>query len=177
LQDTLGGEFDPRIYSYGHRNIQGVAFTRDGQPFLGVSVEHGPAVDDEVNQLTLGGNFGWDPVPGYNESVPMTDKTQFPDAVEAVWSSGSPTLAPSGASFIYGDEWGQYDGVLLVAMLKTQHIRAIAFDQNGNITGEEEWFKEEYGRFRSVFQASDGSVYLTTDNGGGRDVVLRVVPD
>ena len=42
------------------------------------SVEHGPSTDDEINLLVAGGNYGWDPVPGYNESVSMTDLTQVP---------------------------------------------------------------------------------------------------
>ena len=74
-----------RWFSKGHRNIQGMAFRASDD--LGVSAEHGPSTDDEVN-LLVAGNFGWDPVPGYNESVPMTDLMAFPDAIEAIWSSG-----------------------------------------------------------------------------------------
>ena len=61
----------PLIYTYGHRNVQGLAL-RPGTRQMW-SVEHGPDVDDEINLLVAGGNYGWDPVPGYNESVPMTD--------------------------------------------------------------------------------------------------------
>ena len=78
-----GAPLDPRIWSYGHRNVQGLAFRpTDG---LGVSVEHGPGTDDELNLLTEG-NFGWDPVGAggsYDESGPMTDLGKFPDAVPA----------------------------------------------------------------------------------------------
>lgn len=169
-------EGDNRVYSYGHRNIQGIAFTDDGEPFVGVTTEHGPDVDDEINEIMRGANFGWNPVPGYNERVPMTDKDEFPNAVEALWSSGSPTLAPSGATFMYGEQWGQYDGALLVAMLKTQHIRVFSFDENGNIEGQEEWYKGEYGRIRSVYQSDDGALYVTTDNGDATDVLLKITP-
>ena len=105
-------------YSNGHRNIQGMAFRSDG---IGMSAEHGPTIDDEIN-LLVSGNFGWDPVPGYNESVPMTDLEKFPDAVPAVWSSGSPTLALAGATFIEGSAWGSWDGALAVATLKAEHL-------------------------------------------------------
>ncbi|MCY3775740.1 MAG: PQQ-dependent sugar dehydrogenase, partial [Candidatus Aminicenantes bacterium] len=92
-----------RVYTYGHRNVQGLAL-RAGTSQMW-SVEHGPQRDDEINLLEAGGNYGWDPVPGYNESVPMTDLAKYPDAVEARWSSGSPTLAVSGGIFLEGSHW------------------------------------------------------------------------
>ncbi|MDZ7675779.1 MAG: PQQ-dependent sugar dehydrogenase [Acidimicrobiales bacterium] len=95
------GSGDPdvrRVFTSGHRNVQGIAF-RPGsdEPW---AVEHGPTRDDEVNRLVPGGNYGWDPGPGYDESVPMTDTAKFPDAVPARWSSGFPTIATSGADFL-----------------------------------------------------------------------------
>ena len=83
-----GNPFATRIYTYGHRNVQGLA-RRPGTDQMW-SVEHGPRVDDEINLLTAGGNYGWDPVPGYNENAPMTDVEQFPDAVEAKVVVGRP---------------------------------------------------------------------------------------
>ena len=158
-------------YSKGHRNIQGMAFRSDG---LGMSAEHGPSVDDEVN-LLLPGNFGWNPVPGYNESVPMTDLDKFPDAIEAVWSSGSPTLALSGASFIEGREWGNWNGVLAVATLKAQHLHIYYVDSEGQVTDEERVIEDE-GRLRSPRQGPDGLLYITTDGGGSGGKVLQVTP-
>ena len=78
----------PLVYTYGHRNVQGLARRPCTSQMW--SVEHGPFIDDEINLLVSGGNYGWDPVPGYNESVPMTDLTKYPAAVEAKWSSGQP---------------------------------------------------------------------------------------
>src|SRR6201999_4468660 len=59
------------LTSYGHRNVQGLAQRYDGSVW---SAEHGPDRDDEVNRLVSGGDYGWNPVPGYNEGVPMTDQ-------------------------------------------------------------------------------------------------------
>ena len=82
------------------------------------AVEHGPTIDDEINLLSAGGNYGWNPVPGYNQSVPMTDLVQFPGAIEARWSSGDPTLATSGGIFLEGAGWDEWEGRLAVAVLK-----------------------------------------------------------
>ncbi|UCF47548.1 MAG: PQQ-dependent sugar dehydrogenase [Myxococcales bacterium] len=166
--DNLGGF---RWYSKGHRNIQGMAFRSDG---LGMSAEHGPSVDDEVN-LLVPGNFGWDPVPGYTESVPMTDFDKFPDAVGAVWSSGSPTLALAGATFVEGNAWGDWNGVLVVATLKAEHLHIYFVDSEGTVTGEARAIDDE-GRLRTPRQGPDGLLYVTTDGGGGSGKVLRVTP-
>jgi glucose/arabinose dehydrogenase len=158
-------------YSKGHRNVQGMAFRSDG---IGVSAEHGPSIDDELN-LLVPGNFGWDPVPGYNESVPMTDLAKFPDAVEAIWSSGSPTLALAGATFIEGETWGDWNGALAVATLKAEHLHAYFIDAEGQVTGEERAI-EDQGRLRSPRQGPDGLLYITNDGGSGAGKVLRVRP-
>ena len=102
------GAGDPRIQTIGHRNIQGIAI----QPGTNIawSVEHGTDRDDEINQLIDGANYGWDPVPGYDESQPMTDLVKFPAAQRAAWSSGAPTLATSGATFLQGSGWGTWQG-------------------------------------------------------------------
>ncbi|MGB8332783.1 MAG: PQQ-dependent sugar dehydrogenase, partial [Polyangiales bacterium] len=161
-----------RWFSKGHRNVQGIAFrSADG---LGVSAEHGPSIDDEVN-LLLAGNFGWDPVPNYNESVPMTDLVKFPAAIEAIWSSGSPTLALSGAGFIEGDAWGAWNGALTVATLKASHLHIFFVTQAGEVTNDFTVIDDQ-GRLRSPRQGPDGLLYITTDGGGTSGKVLQVTP-
>lgn len=165
---------DPRIRSYGHRNVQGLAL----QPGTGAlwSVEHGPDVDDEVNVIEEGGNYGWDPGPGYAESVPMTDTDAFPDAVEAAWSTGDPTHALAGAVFLEGEQWGAWDGALAVAELRGQGVTVLSVDGE-EVTGEERMKELEgtYGRLRSLTLDADGALWVTTSNGQD-DLVLRVTP-
>ncbi len=120
------------LFTYGHRNVQGLAQRGDGTLW---SAEHGPDRDDEVNLLRNGGNYGWNPVPGYNESVPMTDQSLPGAQVEAKWSSGVPTLATSGSSFVSGDDWGWYDGTLAVAALKASRVVFMKFDAKGTFVG------------------------------------------
>jgi glucose/arabinose dehydrogenase len=166
--------FDTRIFNYGHRNVQGIAFRSSDS--LGVSVEHGPTRDDEVNRVVRG-NFGWDPVPGYNQTVPMTDTTKFPNAVRAIWSSGSPTNAPSGATFLAGAQWKAWDGALAVAVLKDRQLRLLFVDGNGVLTKQS---LADLGantpRLRSAVQGPDGNLYLATDVGAGAGAIWKVTP-
>lgn len=174
---NLGGDYDARIYSYGHRNVQGLAFyKRPVNDVLGISVEHGSTVDDEVNMLQKG-NFGWaPPASGYNESgVPMTDKSRFPDAISAIWSSGNPTQAPSGATFVNGRQWKAWDGALVVAVLKAAHLKVLTLQDN-KVTKEEKAFEGTFGRIRTAVQGPDGNLYIGTDN-GGNDQIVRIIPN
>ncbi|OIJ26055.1 PQQ-dependent sugar dehydrogenase [Nocardioides luteus] len=171
------GDEGPRrfITSFGHRNVQGLAQRADGTIW---SVEHGPDRDDEVNEITLGGDYGWNPGPGYDESVPMTDQDLPGEQIEAAWSSGNPTVATGGGTFIpVQDRWGAFGGALAVAVLKDQELLILSFDESGKLTEERapEAMKD-YGRLRTVSLAADGDLLLTTDNGDGEDVLLRVTP-
>ncbi|KJK49424.1 glucose dehydrogenase [Lentzea aerocolonigenes] len=162
-----------RIFTYGHRNVQGVVF-RPGTDQV-FSSEHGPDVDDEVNLLKAGANYGWDPSKGgtqggYDESVPMTDLKRFPDAVPAVWSSGSPTEAICQAAF--------WNGKLAITALKGSKLLLFTLDQAGkvqNVSIPEE-LNDKYGRLRAARTAPDGSLYITTSN-GSNDKLLRLTGD
>lgn len=166
---------DRRIYSYGHRNTQGLAFFESEQDdSFGVSVEHGSNVDDEVNALKPG-NFGWAPGPGYDESVPMTDTERFPEAIEALWSSGDSTIATSGATFLRGERWQNWDGWLAIGVQREQHIRLLEFSGSKRGEGELKLYDGDYGRIRAVATGRDGSLYFSTDNGSD-DAIYRIVP-
>ena len=166
-----------RVYTYGHRNVQGLAL-RPGTRQMW-SVEHGPSLDDEINRLVAGRNYGWDPVPGYNERVPMTDFVQFPDAVEAKWSSGSPTLATSGAIFLEGNPWGVWEGRLAVATLEDRKLRLFEFTPDGAFVSQVivSELNSAFGRLRTPMMGPDGALYVSTSNGGGSDRILRIAED
>ncbi len=164
------------IVGYGHRNVQGVAV----QPGTGdiYTGEQGSTVDDEVNLAIDGANYGWDPdgAGEYDESVPMTD-TDLSGAVEAVWSSGDPTIAVCGITFLDGEQWGPYDGLLLLGVQKDTGVLALRIGDDGELA---EQFRlpelEDHGRIRSPQLGTDGALYVTTDNGDGEDRLLRVTP-
>jgi glucose/arabinose dehydrogenase len=163
-----------RIYSYGHRNVQGMAW-RPGTTQM-FNVEHGPDIDDEVNLQVRGANYGWDPIPGYNEGVPMTDFAKFPSAVGAVWSSGSPTVATSGGTFLSGSAWGAWNGALAVACLKGSQLMVFGLNPAGTVVTREDSVIKDKGRLRTPVLGPDGNLYIATGNGGGNDVILKVVP-
>jgi glucose/arabinose dehydrogenase len=172
-----GGALRPEIYTYGHRNLQGIGFhPRTHEPF---SVEHGSTCDDEVNHLVPGGNYGWDPVnpngnPNYQESgIPMTDLVKFPDAVEAVWSSGCPTIAPSGFTFLEGAQWSGWGNGMAIAVLKDMHLHVLRFDAADKMIHESEAISDQ-GRLRTAVLGPDGNLYLAQDSGTG--AILRVTP-
>ncbi|WP_217637014.1 PQQ-dependent sugar dehydrogenase [Geodermatophilus telluris] len=165
------------VLSSGHRNVQGIAV----HPGTGAvyTAEQGSDRDDEVNLSVPGGNYGWDPDGsggGYDESVPMTDPA-VPGAIPAVWSSGLPTIATSGAEFLSGAQWGGYDGVLVIGVQKDTGVLALRVDEGRLV----EQFRvpeleDTYGRVRTPVLGSDDALYLTTDNGDGEDRLLRVTP-
>lgn len=177
VEGNQGDGFDPRVFSYGHRNVQGVAFY--AQPrgdVIGYNSEHGPTRDDEVNVLSTG-NFGWDPGPGYDESVDMTDLKKFPDAISAVWKSGDPAIAISGAAIIQGERWKAWDGRLALAVQKRQHVRLLDFANDGKTLLADDQILSQHGRIRTLTMGNDQALYFTTDNGRGQDKIIKLTPN
>lgn len=171
--DNPGGSWDPYVYTIGHRNPQGLAFRpTDGAPF---EVEHGTACDDEINLLTRGGNYGWNPVGSggrYAEQAPMTSP-RIDGALGAAWSSGCPTIAPSGAEFVTDPRWGTWTGQLAVAVLKDQQV-LLARVEGPRVTRTRAVLQGELGRLRTVRNGPEGSLWLTQDASPG--AIVRVVP-
>jgi glucose/arabinose dehydrogenase len=161
------------VWTYGHRNVQGLAQRDDGSVW---SVEHGSDRDDEVNLLVAGGDYGWNPVPGYDESVPMTDQSLPGEQQDAAWSSGTPTIATSGAAWVRGSQWGALEGTLAVAALKGSEVLFLRFDAGGGLVSVARPPRlQRLGRLRSITAARDGDLLVTTDD-GVRDRVVRVSP-
>ena len=172
------------VYAYGFRNPQGLAL-RPGTDQMWL-VEHGPKHDDEINLLAPGGNYGWDPIPDdgalvfydYSDEagVPMTDLAKFPSARQARWSSGFPTLATSGAVFLDGPQWGEWEGRLAVATLKTKSLRVFEFTEQGDFAGQivVPELDGSQGRLRTPALGPDGALYIATSNRPGNDRILRV---
>ncbi|MBM4486049.1 PQQ-dependent sugar dehydrogenase [Rhodococcus hoagii] len=167
---------DSPVFTLGHRNVQGLAL----QPGTGriYGIEQGTSRDDEVNLLDAGNNYGYRPDRApfiYDESVPMTDPVRVPGAVAAVWSSGAPTLATPGGTFVSGAAWGEWDGALAVTTQQGREMLLLKLAADGTAVTETDSVLTDQGRLRSATRMPDGSLLVTTDNGTG-DKVLRVAP-
>jgi glucose/arabinose dehydrogenase len=157
------------IYTFGHRNPQGLAF----QPGSGVpiEVEHGEDTHDEINVLVAGANYGWPIVEGPN--APNRCNAAGVCFTDPVWSSGKVTIANSGATFVTGAMWGTWSGSMFTAQLKEADLRRYVFEGT-KVTPAEILLDGKYGRLRSPVQGPDGALYITTSNGSG-DRIVRVV--
>ncbi len=170
----------PLIYSYGHRNPQGIAWDASGQLY---ETEHGPTADvgcghsiprswyDEVNIIFPGGNYGWPECWGpYSWQGGPCDESQF---INPIWWSEPPnSTPPTGAAF--------YNGSFLYGMLGTydlnpefyihaRQIHSLTFGDDGTtIVDEGEIYHGVYGRIREVIVGPDGYLYFTTSNRDGR---------
>ena len=164
-----------KIWTYGHRNVQGLAHRPGARMW---SVEHGTSRDDEVNSLRPGGDYGWQPGPGYDESPPMTDFSLPGRQIGARWSSGPSTIATSGAAWLTNPRWGPWRGALAVATLKDQSLRILRFDSRGRFRWQRvpAELHNDHGRLRSVELAPNGALVITTSNGNGNDRILVVTP-
>jgi glucose/arabinose dehydrogenase len=160
--------FASPIYSYGHRNPQGL----DWHPATGDlwASEHGPTGNDEVNVIEPGANYGWPRIEGSQQMTGMRTPIAF----------YSPAIAPSGASFYRGSAFPRFANNLFVATLRGQHLLRLTLNGRA-VDNEERLLEGRFGRLRDVIGGPDGFLYLATSNGlrGTADTddrILRLVP-
>lgn len=161
---------NPLIWSYGHRNIQGLALDPEtGQVW---STEHGSRGGDELNRLDPGENYGW-PVVTYSEEYsggPVSTERSRPDMVDPL-TYWTPSIAPSGLAVYRGDRYPQWQGQLFAGGLVSQDVRRIEVDANGTVVNQ---VSIPIGqRVRDVRQGPDGFLYVLTDDPNGRLVRLE----
>ncbi|AUP78336.1 PQQ-dependent sugar dehydrogenase [Flavivirga eckloniae] len=157
------------IYSYGHRNPQGMA----KNPFTGdIWVnEHGPRGGDEINIIQKGKNFGW-PVISYGinyDGTSFTDLTEK-EGMEQPLFYWVPSIAPSGMTFVSSDNYPNWKGNVLVGSLKFEYLERLVLENN-KVVKREKLF-ENIGRVRSVIQAPDGYIYAGIEGLG----IIKIVP-
>lgn len=165
----------PEIFSYGHRNAQGLAF----QPGTDVlwSSEHGPQGGDELNIVQAGRNYGW-PVAAYGREYAPGGELVSPhpwkegiEEPELIWA---PSIGMSGLIFYTGDAFPQWKGHMFAGALSGMALHRIAFNEKGGLLGREALMTQSRLRVRDVRQGPDGNIYLAIDaNPGG---IVRVEP-
>jgi aldose sugar dehydrogenase len=162
----------PEIWSYGHRNEQGLAINpANGELW---EFEHGPRGGDEVNVIARGKNYGW-PVIGFgvDYSGAKIHQATAKDGMEQPAKYWVPSISPSGATFYTGKLFPKWNGSLFAGALSGQML--VRLTVNGHtVTGEERLLQNLHERIRDVRQGPDGALWLLTDNSAGR--ILRVTP-
>lgn len=164
----------PELFSYGHRNVQGLA--RDPETGAIWATEHGPRGGDELNLLEAGAHYGWPHASlgrEYPTQAPAGRVRTAPGTVDPVFEF-VPTLAPSGLTVVRGggfhDTW---QGNLLVGGLRAERVLRLVVE-DGQVVHGEELVAGTLGRIRDVHQAVDGAIYLAVDRPEGS--VYRIVP-
>ncbi|QDK80099.1 PQQ-dependent sugar dehydrogenase [Spirosoma sp. KCTC 42546] len=154
----------PELYSYGHRNVQGLAI----DPVTGDLWENefGPRGGDEVNHIKPGKNYGW-PTITYGieySGKQVGDAIQQKDGLEQPAYYWDPVVSPSGSTFYSSDHIPEWKNNLFIGALSGMHIVRLVI-KDGKIVGEERLLPNEYQRFRDVTEGKDGALYAITDQG------------
>ncbi len=159
------------IYSYGHRNVQGLAWDGSGRLYAS---EFGQNRYDEANIIEPGGNYGWPEVEGEGGN---------PNYIDPISTWTTDEASPSGVEILKGGAIPQWEGDFFMAALRGQRLYRLDLDESGAVVGQEELLRGEAGRLRHVAQAPDGSLWILTSNRDGRgnpipddDRILRLGP-
>lgn len=158
------------IWSYGHRNPQGMVFTPSGRLF---SSEHGPANDDELNLIRKKGNYGWPDVEGYCNLPGEQSFCEANNVVEplAAWT---PTLAVSGVDYYSSDRIPDWQNSILMCSLKAGRFTVLKLaEDTASVSDLSYYFSGYWGRLRDVCVSPDGRIFIATSNRDGRGSPAR----
>jgi len=165
--------WDPKVWSIGHRNVQGAAI----DPATGKlwTLEHGPQGGDELNQPEAGKNYGW-PVIIYGKEYsggPVGEGISSKPGLEQPIYYWNPSIATSSLAFYTGDLFPDWKGSILVGALKYMQVQRLVM-KDGKVVAHEILADDIGDRVRDVKQGPDGAVYLVTDDANGR--IVRMSP-
>ena len=154
----------PEIYSYGHRNVQGIAF----HPQTGDlwETEFGPRGGDELNRIEAGKNYGW-PTITYGleySGEKIGDAIQQKEGMEQPVYYWDPVISPSGMTFYSGDSIPEWKDNLFISGLSSMQITRLVIKDN-KVVGEERLLTDQKRRFRAITEGKDGAMYAVTDDG------------
>jgi aldose sugar dehydrogenase len=164
--------YKPEIYTYGHRNLQGLAF----HPTTGAlwETEHGPQGGDELNLIEAGKNYGWPVIThGREYSGDIISAQPAREGMEQPFAYWSPSPGLSGMAFYSGDKFPRWKDQWFLGALAGQGVYRVGINERG-LMGRELLFSSLRQRIRDVRQGPDGFLYLVIDaNPGG---ILRIEP-
>ncbi|WP_084772474.1 PQQ-dependent sugar dehydrogenase [Nonomuraea candida] len=158
-----GNPFGTLVYSYGHRNVQGLAWDGSGRLYAS---EFGAGAYDEVNLIKAGANYGWPEVEGRGDD---------PRYVNPILTWSTAEASPSGMAYANGSLW--------VAALRGARLWQVPLGEDGSAGAPAARFTDRYGRLRAVTAAEDGTLWVGTSNKDGRgspregdDRIMAVTP-
>lgn len=162
----------PEIYSYGHRNPQGLFYDADSGRLY--ESEHGPYGGDEVNIIEPGVNYGW-PLATEGINYPGSNITPHEqlEGMRGPINHWTPSIAPSGITVYHGDGFPEFNGDLLVSGLAGRGVFRMNLE-NGELVADQRLFHELDRRIRDVIVGDEGELYLLTDSASGE--VIRIDP-
>jgi len=162
----------PEIWSYGHRNIQGIIYDRKNERLW--AIEHGPRGGDEINIILPGRNYGWPLVSygkEYSRPVPVGKGTKMAGVEDAV-KVYIPSIAPGSLIYYNGAAFPAWQGNLLAGALKLRHINRIELSPQGAPVAEERMLEGLGERIRALAVSPEGWLYFSTDSG----MIQRIIP-
>ena len=149
------------IWSRGHRNVQGLAFNKNGMLY---GSEHGPNNDDEINLIEAAGNYGWPDVQGFCDTDQEKKYCSAHTIIEPL-TAWTPTIAVAGLAYYGNHSIKEWQNSLIVANLKGRALRVLKLADDGrHIIGEHIFFQKKFGRIRDVSVAANGDIYFATTN-------------
>jgi glucose/arabinose dehydrogenase len=155
----------PQIYSYGHRNPQGLFYDKKSEKLW--SIEHGPRGGDEINLIEKGKNYGW-PIISYGKEYWnnfAVGESTHKDGMQQPIKYYIPSIAPSSLIVYDGELFKNWEGNLFSGALKLMHLNRIVLDKDNKVIKEERLLQELKERIRNVIQSSNGKLYISTDSG------------
>lgn len=157
----------PEIYSYGHRNPQGMYYDQERKVLF--SNEHGPKGGDEINIIEPTVNYGWPVITyGVDYSGAIISDLTHKEGMQQPLLQWTPSIAPSSMLVYYGDEFPEFRGHILTTTLKYKELRLVKLSNdkdNIKVLGQETYLKDKHGRLRDIEIGSEGELYLVTDDG------------
>lgn len=151
---------DSYVYSFGHRNVQGILRAPNGIIYLS---EHGASTDDEFQILEVNRNYGWPNVEGFCDLAGEQTFCAANNVMEplVVWT---PTIAPSDMIWYDNPEFPEFDGKILMTVLKDKKIVAIELNEDGTqYVSETHYLTNQFGRLRDICEGADKELYLATN--------------
>ena len=153
----------PRVFSYGHRNPQGLVYDEASERIL--MLEHGPKGGDELNHVVAGRNYGWPAITyGVDYSGAVISPFTEAEGMEQPMTYWVPSIGPSGLAIYHGELFPEWQGHLLLGSLINEEMRRLKVDGTAVIE-DEAIFPEIKGRVRDVRVLTDGSIVALTDEG------------